>query len=241
MHRYFFLHLLKTGGTALYQRLKEQFPDQEMYPNASDGDPKIDATHYSLDRLLDRWSVRGSDIRVLTGHFPLCTTELLDGTFTVFTLLRDPVERTLSYLRHHRAIEAGDQDLSLEEIYANPLRFTWFIHNHMVKMLSTRTDEVREGMMSHVELTRHHLDQAIENLTAIDLVGLQESFDDFCEELESRYGWDLGEPRFANRTRRAEASASFKKRIAADNALDVELYQHATELVESRRSRTSSA
>ena len=43
---------------------------------------------------------------MVTGHFPLCTTELLGGAFTTFTVLRDPVERTLSYLRHHRKIDA---------------------------------------------------------------------------------------------------------------------------------------
>ncbi len=52
--------------------------------------------------LLERWKARRDEIRVVTGHFPLCVTELLDADFATFTVLRDPVERTLSYLRHHR-------------------------------------------------------------------------------------------------------------------------------------------
>ena len=61
--------------------------------------------------LLERWEARRDEIQVVTGHFPLCTTELLDADFTVITVLRDPVERTLSYLRHHRDTTPADSEL----------------------------------------------------------------------------------------------------------------------------------
>ena len=71
----------------------------------------------SVDHLRERLAARGDQIKVITGHFPLCTTELIDGPFTTLTLLREPVERTLSYLRHDREKEAADRKRPLEQIY----------------------------------------------------------------------------------------------------------------------------
>ena len=58
-----------------------------------------------LDFLVERLRVHGDEVRVVTGHFPLCTTDLLGGGFTTFTVLRDPVERTLSLLRRRQNAE----------------------------------------------------------------------------------------------------------------------------------------
>ena len=95
----------------------------------------------SVDHLLERWRTYRDVIRVVTGHFPLCTVDLLRDSFTTLTVLRDPVERTLSYLRHHRELTPDDSERSLEAIYADPFRFHGLIHNHMVKMFSLTTAE----------------------------------------------------------------------------------------------------
>ena len=63
------------------------------------------------------------------------------------------------------------------------------------------------------------------------MVGLQERFDEFCDELAGRYGWDLGPPQFANRSQPMDVDEDLRARIARDNAFDVELYSFAAELV----------
>ncbi len=186
------------------------------------------------DHLVARWAVRGDQIHVVAGHFPLCTTELLPVEFTTFTVLREPVERTLSYLRHHRLLVAEDRDKPLEEIYDDPLRFHGMVHNHMVKMFSLTTDEMTSGMMTHVEFTPDRLARAEEQLATVDVVGLQEDFDGFCDELEARFGWDLGEPVVANTTAPTDVPPALVDRIVEDNALDVELYDFARRLVSER-------
>ena len=72
------------------------------------------------------------------GPFPLLHAPKLLGAPTAqrLTVLQEPVERTLSYLRHHRETTPKDRSKKLEEIYEDPLRFHGLIHNHMVKMLS---------------------------------------------------------------------------------------------------------
>jgi hypothetical protein len=233
--RFFFVHIQKTAGTTLYERLRRHFGAAGVYPDASDGDPVAVAPQLSVDVLLDRWAARRDEIEVVAGHFPLCTTELLHESFTTFTVLRDPVERTLSYLRHHRALTPGDQDVPLEAVYGDEFRFRSMVHNQMVKMFSLTVDEMTGGMLTTVDFTPQHLERAKQRLGDVDVVGLQERFEPFCDELERRYGWDLGPPLVANRTAPTDVTSSFRARIAADNALDVELYEHARELVADRR------
>ena len=184
----------------------------------------------SIDRLVREWSVRRKDIRLIAGHFPLCTTELLGGGFTTLTLLREPVERTLSFLRHRRALAPAMQDKSLEEIYEDPQHFHWLVHNHMVKMFALRTSEMTGGMLTKVEFTQAHLARATEQLAAVDAVGLQEGFDEFCAYLEQRFAWQLGTSLRANQTEPEPASEALRARIAADNPLDVEFYEFAQRL-----------
>jgi len=225
--RFFFLHLQKTAGTALWRRLKLQFAASAVYPGPGDGDPP--GAVLSVEHLLDRWRVRRDELEIVTGHFPLCTIELLDAEFTTLTILRDPVERTLSALRdqHERSPEVGGAPL--EVIYDDPLRAP-LLRNHMVRMLSLTTDEMIDGALTRTELTRDHLERAKVALDEIDVVGFQERFDDFCAELSDRFGWDLGPPIFMNRTAPVAVPEGLRVRIADDNALDTELYDHARQL-----------
>jgi hypothetical protein len=230
--RFFFVHMQKTGGVSLYMRLQREFGEQGVYPDESDGDPVSVSPQLILPVLLERWAARREEIRAVTGHFPVCTTELLDADFTTFTILRDPVERTLSYLRHHRATTPEDSERSLEEIYEEPANFRHFIENHMVKMLSLTTAEMRRtAMMTIVDFDESRLEAAIGALEGMDAFGLQEELEPFAQRLEGLYGWQLGPPVRENVTAPTEVPASFRKRIADDNALDMELYEHARELL----------
>ncbi|MFT7608984.1 MAG: hypothetical protein ACI9MX_002052 [Candidatus Aldehydirespiratoraceae bacterium] len=225
--RFFFLHMQKTAGTALWQRLQEAFPREALYPGVDDG-PMGETT------LLTKWvraafERRGDEIAVVAGHFPLCTTELLGGDFTTFTILRDPVDRTLSALRHYRETTLGEADTPLEEVYADPQR-QWVVHNHMVKMLSLTVDEMDGDLFTAVEFTPARLERAKAALQTIDVVGTQDRFEPFCDELSRRFGWNLGEPRFANRTTPTPASDSLCEQIAADQADDIALYEYARTL-----------
>ncbi len=232
--RFFFVHLQKTAGTSLLIRLGNQFRPEEIYPDDTDGDLFGVMPQLEPAQLVARWAARRDQIRVVTGHFPLCTVELLDAPFTTFTVLREPVERTLSYLRHHRKMTPADRDAPLEQIYEDPMRFQGLIHNHMVKMFALEASEMTGGSMTPVDFTPEHLERAKARLAGVDVVGLQERFDDFCGELEHRFGWDLGPPLVSNDTRPVPVDPALRERIALDNAYDIELYEFARELVARR-------
>lgn len=244
--RFFFVHLVKTAGTSVRTRLQHHFGERAIYPDASDAGQ---TQYFSMAHLRERVRARGDEIRMVTGHFPLCTAEILGGEFTTLTVLREPTERTLSHLSHHRAWSRKDRGKRLEDIYSDPLVFHGMLHNHMVKMLSLTPEEAQQvddvrmnGMLTRVEFTEERLERAKAGLASVDAVGLYERIDEFFDELTLRFGWDLGPPQHQMRVNPlakmeagAEVSDSFRARVAEDNAMDIELYRFAQRLCDRRQ------
>jgi hypothetical protein len=236
-HRYFFVHMQRTAGSALRLRLINHFGEAAVYPTGLDGKDPV-RSYIFVDHLLERLAARGDEIRVITGHFPLRAADLIDGPLTTLTLLREPVERMLSYLRELREDRVLRSEPArsryagrpLEEIYE---KLYGLANNHLTKMLSLTPEEVSATLFGRVELNPGHLERAKEALAAIDAVGLQERFEEFCDELTARFAWRLGDPETINRTAPVEVSDGFRARIAEDNALDVELYEFAERLLAS--------
>jgi hypothetical protein len=235
--RYFVAHMQKTAGTTLRDRLRASFTEDQIYPNGSDGeDPRISVI--SVSHLLERWKERGPEIRLLTGHFPVRTVELLGAPFITMTVLRDPVERTLSFLRHQaeRRQRGATEDTPLEEIYSDPFRLEAMIQNHMTRMLSLSPDEMGpgDGVLTKVVYDDERLEMAKAGLRALDIFGLQHRLEEFCDELAARYGLEVGEPLRSNTTEQGDVPPGLVDRILEDNALDVELYRDACALYEER-------
>jgi hypothetical protein len=233
--RLFLCHLLKTAGAALLCRIRARYPDHAVYPLESDGDPIARVT--SVENLESAWRTRGEQIKVVTGHHPLCTTELLGGKWVTATVLRHPLARTLSHLKHHREITPQDAHLTLTEVYNDPFRFPFLIHNHMTKMLSLTTDEMTAGALSVVQFTPERLELAKERLVGVDVVGLQEEFEQFWQALANRFGWDPGNYSVRPPAQLPEHEAALHDRILEDNQDDLELYEFAVGLVGQRAAR----
>lgn len=224
--QYFFVHLQKTAGTALFRRLRHHFGTDAVYPRPDEqGTPEV---VLGVDRLQQRLAEEPGAYEVVTGHFPLAVVDLLPAGCRTFTLVRDPVERTLSFLRHQREVEPRFADWELERIYDDPVSTSGLLQNHQVKMLSLRLEELTDGALTPIEVDDDRIDAARSALTdRIDVWGVQEHFEDFCDRLEATFGWDLGDPVFMNRTRPAPASDALRDRIAEDNGPDMELYRFA--------------
>src|SRR5262245_57145951 len=95
---------MKTGGTTVFRYLRENFPLDQLYPYRKDdirldGDDVDVEHHLRVPYLVQLPAERHARIRVYSGHFPFVVTEMLGGGLLTVTLLRDPVERTISLLR----------------------------------------------------------------------------------------------------------------------------------------------
>ncbi|MCB0977611.1 MAG: hypothetical protein KDB02_09145 [Acidimicrobiales bacterium] len=231
---YFFVHLQKTAGTALFRRLRHHFGVDSVYPRPDEqGTPEV---VLGVDRLVRRLKDEPGGYQVITGHFPFAVVDLLPTGCRTFTLLRDPVERTLSWLRHQREVEPRFEGWELAAIYEDPVASTGLLQNHQVKMLSMTIDEMTDGALSPIVVDDRRVAAAIEVLEhRIDVMGVQEDFEGFCDALEARFGWDLGDPVFMNRTRPAPDSQALRRRITADNQADIALYAAARDIWAQRR------
>lgn len=228
-----FVHLQKTAGTTLFRRLRHHFGPEAVYP-MPEYQGTVEAT-LDVDLAVARVRQHGDQIRVVTGHFPLCTAELLGGEVATFTLLREPVERALSFLRHQRQVAPQFAGADLEEIYADPLCRDGLVRNHMVRMLSLTVDEMTDGALTQVVVDDDRVERAKQNLEhRIDVVGVQEDFERFCDDLSARFGWDLGPPQQANTTAPTQVADALRRQIAEDNEMDAELYRHAVQLLADR-------
>ena len=233
-HDVFFVHVMKTGGATFRRHVYANFDPDEVYPNPSYDD--MNDGNWSIEQLLSLPPERRAVIRAYTGHFPFVVTDLLDGHFLTLAILRDPVSRTISYLKHCKRYHEHHRDLSLEEIYDDEFYFRTMIHNHQAKLFSMTTDDRLESYMDVIEIDDDRLEIAKANLARIDLLGLNEHHDEFLAEVEERLAWWIGPvPNQRVSEESWEASPALRRRIASDNAADMEFYAHARTLYEQRR------
>ena len=252
--RYFFIHVMKTGGRTLQRHFRGNFELDEIYPYGKldiryDGD-QVDIRHHL--RVVPAATCpqkRVRRIRVYSGHFPYVASELLGGDFTRLTVLRDPVERTISLLRQFRRkdpwadpeppAQRPMEGLTLEQVYENPFVFEPLVHNHQTKIFSMTADDPLDTYMDVI-----HVDD--KRLAARQGEPRQGRLHRSHRALRRL-------PRRARRRKPVGRSCAICGRTRrrprrwgrsvircgggsrADNAIDIEFYDYAKELVASRR------
>ena len=250
--RFFFIHVMKTGGTSFVFQMLANFEADEAYPSAIDRSSPTDVTPYAnIPKLLALSPERRARIRVYAGHLPYVASELLGFPVVRLTLLRDPVDRTVSMLKHVKRLFERYKELSLEEIYEDDPVFRHYLDNAQTKVFALTAEERDRALASmaanpdpaplarSMPIDAGRLEQAKANLANVDVVGLNESYGDFLEELHSRFGWwPAGVKQQARANVSAEGwtvPAGLRARIADDLAVDMEFYEYAQALVAARR------
>jgi hypothetical protein len=231
--RFFFVHVMKTGGATFRQHLYANFGGGRVFPRYRGDD--IDRA-WLIDTVLTLRPKRLARTRAIAGHFPFVVTQLLDLDFVTITMLRDPVERTISYLKHCSRYNPQHQGMRFEQIYEDPFFFPCFIQNHQSKMFAMTKDDKLESYADVIDIDDKRLKIAIANLDLVDVLGLTERYTEFLDEVGHRFGWHLQlAPNLRVSEEDWEPSPAFRRRIAQDNEADLEFYAHATALHEKRR------
>ena len=236
-----FVHIPKTAGSTALNMLGRAYQKDAMADakNFITGPEKV---VNKLRTAQDSWSRRG--VRLVAGHVPYSIFHqyLAPGT-RYMTFLREPVDRVLShYYRHIHNPDARD-DLaarvkryrddgtapaaSLEEALVDMRMIQ--LRNLCTRFLCghpSPTDELPEGSLA----------EAKANLREFIFVGIQERFEESIVLLQRRLGigllpyWNrhvsVGRPGVD------EIPAEQRSLIEAENRLDIELYEFATEVFE---------
>jgi hypothetical protein len=142
--RYFFMHVMKTAGATLANQMWWQFPEGRVYGFGARGAEFITRTYLYVNPrpLACMPPERVGDFLLFGGHFPYAARSLMGDRITTITVLRNPVDRVVSFLKHAQRFHEEHRGLSLEEIYEDQWYFDRFFDNHEVKMLSMTVDEM---------------------------------------------------------------------------------------------------
>ena len=133
--RLFFVHVMKTGGTTFRRHIEEQLGAHRVYPNAEDASDRFTA-YTSVQRLKDIPTQRWDRLDAVAAHLPYFASTVLEQPFVTATILRDPVERTISHLRNSVRTDPKCQGMTLEQVYDHPFVFPLQIHNHQVRVFA---------------------------------------------------------------------------------------------------------
>ncbi len=246
-NRFFFVHVMKTAGTILAKHLKQQFPGGEFYPaRGFDWEVPTDVEPYgSIPRLLSIPDERRAQIRIYAGHFPYSVCERLEPGLFTLTILRDPVDRAVSALKHFKRLDPRFESSTLEEIYETREIYRCYIENHQMKVFCLTEADDAKTIMRPVDVDAGRFELAKANLAKVDVIGLADDFGGFVDELRSRLGWwpegvDTSD-RANDSPRSWGASAELRQRIAADHPYEIEFYRYAVGLVADRRRASADA
>lgn len=121
--RIVFMHLPKTGGTAVHSMLRQHFRDEEVCPERWNN-----LYRYSLGEL--------THYRLFSGHFDHTSCQLVPGANNkIFTMLREPKARLMSlyyFERAHKHNIIDEERLTLARL-ANELSPLEFFQHREVK------------------------------------------------------------------------------------------------------------
>ena len=251
----FHIHVMKTGGTSMTRMFHAHFGPEQRYPSAAD--PRTRRQEKITPRILvGLSSEQRAQLAFVSVHMGAWLAEEVFPDHLRVTVLRDPVERTISHLRQIADLPQTPDDL--EAIYDDPIWRPRLLDHQVQVFAASREDMAvsEAGQQSYdpaqyeePERTRiRHLlwaaftttigiartidersyAEAAARLDRVDEVGVTERLDEVMARVAERLGWERTDLRRDNVSdRRTEVPPGLRERIERDNHWDRMLYERA--------------
>ncbi|MCP5097379.1 MAG: sulfotransferase family protein [Chloroflexi bacterium] len=177
-----FLHIPKTAGTTMYQILRSTYRPEQTHHFV--GDPGMDTAISQFKGLSKQ---QKEQLTLISGHVEFGIHTHLPQPATYFTLLRDPIERTLSDYYYILRTPSHPRYSYMNENKIDIIRY--IDERLIIDNFQTRT---LTGNLWHGPDTcpPEALENAKHNLrTYFTVVGLMEQFDQSLLLLQQKLGW----------------------------------------------------
>jgi hypothetical protein len=223
MLKIIFDHVRKTGGTSVFELLRDTF-------GAENVSPKLACKLSHAASLYKRK-------QVIIGHFGISPDDKLPVDRMSLTFVRDPRERTLSEF-YYTKYSVPQSHLSHDELRMTELDIDQAVRDAEICGRLGNYQSLHYASFFHPKphlLSEHQLlELAKRGLDQFDLVGTTESIPEFIGELERILSAEqLNRLTHANQTNRiafAELSRDTQLRIEEINRVDLQLWHYARNL-----------
>jgi len=185
-----FIHIPKAAGTTFYQVLNRQYKVEHILYIEPGKDRRG-----SIDAFWQLPEDRKAHLRCIHGHMPFGLHQWLPQPATYITILRNPVERVVSYYYfvrrtrvHHFHSELVEKNMSLEDFVRKIVDINET--NLQTRWISGCVDFDSLLMPPYEQLPANALDLAKENIKKYFAVcGLTERFDESVLLMQRVLGW----------------------------------------------------
>lgn len=231
--RIFFLHMPKTGGVSLAAALAEAYPFWAVLP-----DPCMCARndgHYPpLDVVIDAMKFRPERVHYMWGHFHITCANMLGPDAKTVVVLRDPVERMISYYRFWYQRQGLTLQSFKEKFRSDGFKLRY--DNEMCRRLAgtfdyTTSQDAEERLhamfRSEIADPAKLLDEARRALDKCDFVGTMDTLPRLVSRLSMELERKIRLRHHNKSTAPDEISAIVRQQVERDNKLDMALYEHA--------------